>query len=458
MSGSYRITPPVPAGMTSDTTSDRPAAPSVAMLPWGDRFEDFYDRIGVSLDVFREEYTGGWLFNYVDAMHGAGLRPVLFFFSVRVASTVRFRHVPTGARVVVLPTPRGHQRLRGTQERYWPGSKPLTSLASYIATPWRALARELRLQGCQAILCHEYEYPRFDVAVWLGALLEVPVFATFQAADGPLSAIEMPLRRLAMRRAAGFVIAASAERRRVRERYGIPAAKIAATPNPFDVRRWTPGDRASARQELGIAADAVVVEWHGRVQMRRKGLDVLLDAWAAVCSHLDEHLLLLLVGTGRDHAELRAAIQGSHHAATIRWVDHYVLDRAALWHYLSAADIAVLPSRHEGFAVAAVEALAGGRPLVASDVPGVIDAVGSDDAAAGIIVPVADAGALASGLERLITDPVLRAELGTRGRRRAETYFSLEKVGAELRAFMTSRGGFHADSGRQIAEQRDGSA
>lgn len=434
--------------MTSVST---PASPTIAMLPWADRFEDFYDRVGISLDVFREEYTGGWLFNYVDAMHGAGLRPVLFFVSVRVASTVRFTHVPSGARVVVLPTPRTHQKLRGAQERYRPRSKPLMSVGSYVATPWRALARELRQEGCEAILCHEYEYPRFDVAVWLGALLKMPVFATFQGADGPLSVIETPLRRLAMRRAAGFVIPASTERRRVRDRYGIPATKIAATPNPFDARRWTPGDKASARQELGIAAEAVVVEWHGRVQMHRKGLDVLLDAWAAVRSHVDDQIVLLLVGTGRDDDALRTAIQASNHAATIHWVDHYVLDRADLWRHLCAADIAVLPSRHEGFAVAAVEALACGLPLVASDAPGVIDAIGSGDEAAGIIVPVADPAALAGGLARLITDPALREALGTRGRRRAEERFSLETVGAELRAFMTSRGGVRAGSERPAA-------
>ncbi|MPZ73145.1 MAG: glycosyltransferase, partial [Nitriliruptorales bacterium] len=332
---------PQPPDMTSTRLKrDASATHVVAMLPWGDRFEDFHDKIEISLEAFAHQFTGTWLFNYVEAMQRVGLAPVLFYVSARVASTVRFTHAPTGARVVVLPAPWVHRKLRGAQERYGRRSRQLTSIGSYVATPWFALGRELRRERCAVILCHEYEHPRFDVAVWLGALLRMPVFATFQGADGPGSAVEVPLRRLAMRKAAGFIIAAGIERRRVRESYGVPSAKIAATPNPFDTRRWAPGDRTSVRKALGITSAAVVVEWQGRVQMSRKGLDVLLDAWGTVCDNLDEQLMLLLVGTGRDNEALRRAIRDSRHSATIRWVDHYVLDRTLLWDYLSAADIA----------------------------------------------------------------------------------------------------------------------
>jgi starch synthase len=225
-------------------------------------------------------------------------------------------------------------------------------------------------------------------------------------------------------------------------RYRLPPRRIASTPNPFDTRRWRPGNRTAARRELGIPDDLVVIEWQGRVQVTRKGLDVLLDAWARVCDEVEEQVLLVLVGTGRDDEMLRRAIRGHRHAPSICWVDHYVRDRAALWNYLCAADISVLPSRHEGFAVAAVEAMACGLPLVASDAPGVADALGSRDSRAGIIVPVADPVALAGGLTRLIRDPALRTAHGRRGRQRADQHFSIEKVGAELRRFMTARGAF----------------
>jgi hypothetical protein len=54
----------------------------VAILPWGDRFEDFHDRIGVSFEDFRDQLTGGWLFNYVEALQRVGLLPFLSSASV----------------------------------------------------------------------------------------------------------------------------------------------------------------------------------------------------------------------------------------------------------------------------------------------------------------------------------------------------------------------------------------
>jgi glycosyltransferase involved in cell wall biosynthesis len=408
----------------------------VAILPWGDRFEDFHDRIGVSFEDFRDELTGGWLFNYVEALQRAGLRPVLYYASARVREPLRFKHGPTGAAVCVLPSPRLHCRVRAAQERYRPGSPGLRSLASYLATPLRPLAHELRADGCGAILCHEYEYPRFDVAVGLGRWLRLPVFATFQGGVPGGSLIQRPLRRLAVHAAAGLIIASEREAQRVRDRYRLPPERVAAIPNPMDVARFRPLPKDAVRAELGIPADARVVVWQGRVEVDKKGLDVLLDAWTRVCQQHGAHSpLLLLVGTGRDEDVLRQLIQAAP-PATIRWVDRYVTDRELLWRYLAAADIATLPSRREGFAVAVVESMACGLPVVAADAAGVVDALGEGEEAAGVVVPREDAGALAVALGRLIADDALGRALGALGRRRAEEQFSLEVVGRRLRRFL----------------------
>jgi hypothetical protein len=66
---------------------------TIALFSSGDLFEDFHDTIGVSLETFRDELTGGWLFNYVDALRQAGVQTVLFFVSARVSETLRFTHV-----------------------------------------------------------------------------------------------------------------------------------------------------------------------------------------------------------------------------------------------------------------------------------------------------------------------------------------------------------------------------
>lgn len=425
------------AGPKATTMSDGVhGQPCVGMLPWPDRFEDFHDKIGVSFETFRDELTGGWVFNYVEAMQRAGVRPVLYYFSLRVAEPLRFTHGPTGAPVRVLPIPWLHRKARGATERYRPGSELLRAVGSYVATPLRPLARELRADGCRAILCHEYEYPRFDVAVGLGRVLGLPVFATFQGGDKTRHPVERPLRRLALRRAAGLIIPSAPEAARVRSRYHKDPAQIAAIPNPMDVTRWRPMPGEPGRGELGIPGDARVVTWQGRVEIDKKGLDVLFDAWPLVCErHAAQSPLLLLVGDGPDTAELRRMVAAAP-TGTVRWVDRYVMDREALWRYLAAADVVTLPSRREGFAVAVVEAMASGLPVVAADAAGVVDALGTGEEAGGLVVPLENPEALAAALGKVIADQDLARGLGARGRRRAERQFSLDAVGAQLRSFL----------------------
>jgi glycosyltransferase involved in cell wall biosynthesis len=415
---------------------------AIAFLPWGDRFEDFHDKIGVSVEAFLEELTGTWLFNYVEALQDAGLQPVLYFVTAHVVVTRRATHRPTGTPVRFLPAPWLHRKLQGARDRFRIGTPLVKSLLSYVATPWLALAKEIRLDHCEAILCQEYEYPRFDEAVLLGRALHLPVFATYQGGNAPGSSLEHPIRGLAVRQAAGLVIGAREEIRRVRSAYGVRADRIGMVPNAFDVQRWRPIERKAARDLLGIPRDAHVVVWQGRVEIHSKGLDVLLEAWKLIQAERSKaRPLLVLVGSGQDDEAMRQRL-APFPVGSIRWEDRYVVDRDLLWIYLSSADVATKPSRREGFSVSIIEAMACGLPVVATDVSGAAEALGDDPA--GVIVRPADAAALAEGLRRLLDDEPLRRSLGDRARRRAEEHFSFEAVGGRLRAFMEARGAFQS--------------
>ena len=103
-----------------------------------------------------------------------------------------------------------------------------------------------------------------------------------------------------------------------------------------------------------------------------------------------------------------------------------------LQHLFARAAIVACPSRREGFGVACLEAMAHGRPVVATGVGGLRDLV--VDGETGIVVPPRDPVALRSALERLLGDPQLRRRFGAAGRERARAEFSWERVTDETLA------------------------
>lgn len=426
--------------------------PRIALLHWGDLIEDFLDTIGVSFEAFCDEMTGGWMFGYIDALKLANVRTVLFCISARVTEPMRYIHKPTDTTICVLPVSKIYQiaRRRIANPYAWNLNEAigevhgirriflaiLKDILPYLATPVVRLARELRREGCQAILCQEYEYARFDVCVLLGQLMRLPVFATFQGGDFQLSRWERFLRPLTLRICAGLIVATQTEVQRVQSCYGIPSAKLARIFNPIDVANWQAMDRLTARAALNIPFDAQVVVYHGRIDIHRKGLDVLLDAWERVVGDRPgRNLCLLLVGTGSDANKLHQMITQMQ-LFNVLWVDEYVCDRTRIQSYLSAADIYTLPSRHEGFPVAPIEAMSCSLPVVATDAPGVPDILVSGEVSGGLLVPRGDAMDLALALGRVLDNPAWGRELGRLARCRVVEDFSLEVIGKQLREFL----------------------
>jgi glycosyltransferase involved in cell wall biosynthesis len=429
--------------------------PSVALLPWGDAVEDFLDPLGIGLEGLRDEMSGGWLFGFVEALSRAGVEPSLVVVSRSVSETARWRHGPTGVPLVVLPSPRSYCGLRRTvADPYgWsaddsartPGmrgrlaAQPGRQLAPYLATPLRMLARELRLLRADALLCQEYEYQRFDVCVALGRALRLPVCATFQGGDASRTGLERLVRPLAIRGARALVVGAADEAKRVRERYRLPADRVARIPNPLDVTRWGGGARAAVRAELGLPEDALVVAWHGRVELHRKGLDLLVGAWSELAAAPGPPRRLLLVGTGKESDALRWWIRADALPGVV-WVDEYVLDKQRVAAYLAAADVYAFPSRHEGFPVAPLEAMASGLPVVATAAAGVAEIAPDGERSGVVVVPRDAAAAFTAALAGLLEDPSRRARLGRDGRRRVAAAFSLEAVGRQLRDVLLGTG------------------
>ena len=429
----------------------------IALLPWGDLFEeDFLDTLGVSLETFRDEFRGSWIFGWINALQHADIETVIFWFSARTQSPLRFTHKPTGSRVVVLPAAHLYQAIRRRMVRPYAATVDemfgpargarrvlfslLEQLVPYLSTPLLRLARQMRREGCQAILCHQYDMPRFDVCAVLGRLVHLPVFASYQGGgDLQLPPIERFLRPRALRACAGLIVPSYSEAQRIRIRYHVPLSKMARIFNPLDLSVKAPLSRRAQRKLLSISSGARVAVWHGRVDIKQKGLDILLEAWERVCGQWPgQDLRLLLMGTGADAPELRSHIAAAP-SKNIIWNDEFVHDAEVIQRYLCCADVYVFPSRWEGFPVSPIEAMACGLPVVASDASGIPEIFERGEEHGGLVIPGCDAERLAEGLGRVLGDIDLARKLGARGRERAR-YFSVEKVGEQLRSFFSDPG------------------
>jgi glycosyltransferase involved in cell wall biosynthesis len=208
-----------------------------------------------------------------------------------------------------------------------------------------------------------------------------------------------------------------------------PAPKVVVVPNGRDLSVFTPGrSREAARKELGADPSTPLVGVVGRLEAQ-KGHVHLLDAWPDVVAEFpDARLVVIGDGSLRTDLERRARERGI--AACVTFTGF----REDVWRLLDAVDVVVLPSLHEGMPLTAIEAAAMARPIVATAVDGTPEVV--VDGATGVLVPPADARALAAGVRALLRDPGRARAMGAAARRRALERFDLDRhVAATARVY-----------------------
>ncbi|MFG2293800.1 glycosyltransferase family 4 protein [Streptomyces sp. NPDC048603] len=251
---------------------------------------------------------------------------------------------------------------------------------------------------------------------------------SFDAVGGTTAALALRWERFGARWADRVLCVSEAERR-AGESAGI-AARWAVVRNGVDLDHFRPGgpdperDKEAARAALALPAAlrdggplAVCV---GRV-CQQKGQDVLLRAWPEVRTAVPG-ARLALVGDGPDVERLR------------RTAPHGVVFAGAaadIRPWLRAADLVVLPSRWEGMALAPLEAMACGRPVLVSDVSGARESLPPGQGRL-CLVPPEQPAALAEALSGLLAEPRLLDELGRQAQQHARTEFDVRRTTDEV--------------------------
>ncbi|MGE5587636.1 MAG: glycosyltransferase family 4 protein [Clostridia bacterium] len=215
------------------------------------------------------------------------------------------------------------------------------------------------------------------------------------------------------------VICVSEAERRAAERYGFRKDTLTVIHNGVAPPALAaPSRRREFRQRLGLREDAVVIGTVSRLE-RRKGMAYLVSAFARI-RHECPCATLLVVGDGRMRRDLeRLAIDLG--------VGDRVVFTGALedpGDALESMDIFALPSLQEALGMAILEAMARAKPVVATTVGGIPEAVAHGET--GLLVPAKDDAALASAILALARDPAKRQEMGARGRARFEGLFTAE--------------------------------
>jgi glycosyltransferase involved in cell wall biosynthesis len=241
-----------------------------------------------------------------------------------------------------------------------------------------------------------------------------------------------PRKRRAYRHAIEQVdrlIAVSEGLRRTYHRIGVPPERFTTVPNGVAPLRSRIG-RDAARAALGLDPRQPVVMTLGRLT-HMKGQWHLVDAVPGLMARFPD-LAVVLVGDGplRQALEKRAAALGA--VGAVRFPGH----RTDARQLLDAADVFVLPSRHEGMPLVALEAMEAGLPVVATRVIGSEEVV--VDGVTGALVRPGDPAALGAALGRLLADPGLRRRQGAAGRCRYLAGFTRARMAADTTAVYES--------------------
>lgn len=291
------------------------------------------------------------------------------------------------------------------------------------------LIRALRAERPAVFHAHLHRALACTRALAAAALARIPaVIATAGLFVEPTPDRLTPVRQRLLATAVDRYIAVSRDvAARLRRSFRIPLAKIRVVHNGIDPARFRQAPVLALEGGSGAPTPALeggsggatarpVVLTAARL-ISQKGHIHLLEAAARI-----PEALFQLAGDGPERASLEAKARELGVNDRVRFLG-YREDVPAL---LASCDLFVLPSLYEGLPLAMLEAMAAGKPVIASAIGGIDEAVVHDET--GILVPPADPAALAGAIRQVLFNPPLARRLGAAGRARVERDFSAESM------------------------------
>jgi D-inositol-3-phosphate glycosyltransferase len=340
---------------------------------------------------------------------------------------VNDRELGSGARVIHVPT--------GPEQ-------PLSSKAIYPHLPEfvdgvRAFAAH---EGITYNLIHSHYWLSGSAALDLRKVWRVPVVQMFhtlgqmknriaQSDRERESEVRLTVEKQVIDQADMLVAATPAERIQLMWLYGADMGRIKVIPPGVDADHFQPLPRQKAQHAIGMQDGHRMLLFVGRIEPL-KGIDTLMRAIAILkrsMPELSENLCVVIVGGAKDNDERR---QDTEMARLKQLGSELGLDdlvtfigsrnQESLPYYYSAAEAVIMPSHYESFGMVALEAMACGTPVIASEVGGLAYLV--QDGVTGFHVPDREPDELAGKMCLLLSNPDLRREMSAAATQHAQGY------------------------------------
>lgn len=313
------------------------------------------------------------------------------------------------------------------------GLRPLLEATSRLGVRTRSIARprglfdlprlvrEIRSEEAAVFHAHLPWALRCDWGLLAADLARVPAVIATQQLFRPISSPREILRQWVLSGRVDRYIAVSEDMaRRLRATPLFPARKVEIIRNAVDVHRFRQQSDGALRRQLGGVPARPIVLALARLDAQ-KGLFDLLEAAARV-----PEANFVIAGEGKERESLEDKARMLAIDGRVLFLGH----RDDVPELLASCDLFVLPSLYEGFPLSVLEAMAAGKPVVATAIGGTEEAV--INGGTGLLVPPHDPAALAAAIRSLLSDPPLGRRLGLAGRERALREFSAEKMVQEV--------------------------
>jgi len=296
--------------------------------------------------------------------------------------------------------------------------------------PWKRILWE---QTCQRWACRHDKLSLLHAPVNVGPLLSrIPqVITVHDLSFFRFPHLFKPAKRAYLQRftrwstanARRIITVSNSAREDVIQVLGVAPERVVTVYNGVDALMRPAADKEldEFRRRVGLAGPIIL--FVGTIEPR-KNIDLILQAFAHVRSHGFPHRLVIAGGMGWYYDEVFRSLERLKLGDSVDFPGYVPQADLPLWY--SAADLFVYPSLYEGFGFPPLEAMACGTPVIVSNVSSLPEVVGT----AGSIVSPNDANALASEIERLLTDDQLHEQRRLAGLARSRS-FTWERTAAE---------------------------